>query len=405
MAAKYLVVDLACPWQIEDLEAQSADVAGDDAALASDLMQLDALLAAGNFFICANEAQRGFWLGALAQAGRLTPAVYGPAHDARPLIDLVPSGLPVEPPQKNARTLKGVVPGVGQNDVVVLWGGGLWRWLDPLTLIRAMSRLQEAAYPVRAVFLGVEPPGAAAARPSLLDAARSLSDNLGLTETHVFFLNGWVPYAERANYLMEADIGISLHPQTLETRFAYRMRVLDYLWAGIVPVISDGDTLADLVRAYDAGRVVPPGDDAALAETLMALCDDPYARRLLGARAHALGQSFTWETVAEPLLAFCRAPREGTRVAGFTAAELQERITELESRLYQTSTYAERLERELAARGGPDLTAPAHMDRGVGSRFRRAMQGFRRGSGAPHAGGTSDPENESPPAPRPSPDE
>ncbi len=379
MATKYLVVDLACPWQIEDLEAQSADAASDDAALADDLTLLEALLAAGDFFLCANEAQRGFWLGALAQTGRLTPAAYGPAHDARPLIDLVPSGLPQEPPQKQARTLRGVVPGIGQNDVVALWGGGLWRWLDPLTLIRAAGRLREADYPVRAVFLGAEPPGAAGARPALTAAARSLSDELGLTGTHVFFLEGWVPYAERANYLMEADIGVSLNPMTLETRFAYRMRVLDYLWAGIVPVVSDGDTMADLVRAYDAGRVVPPGDDAALAETLKALCDDPYARRLLGARAHALGQSFTWETVAQPLLAFCRAPRKGTRVAGFTAAELQERITELESQLYQTRTYAERLERELAARGGPDLTAPAHMDRSVGTRLRRAMQGLRRG--------------------------
>jgi len=397
MATKYLVVDLACPWQIEDLEAASADAAGDDAALADDLMLLDALLAAGDFFICANEAQRGFWLGALAQTGRLTPAAYGPAHDARALIDLVPSGLPAEPPQKSMRTLKGVVPGIGQNDVVALWGGGLWRWLDPLTLIRAMGRLRETGYPVRAVFLGAEPP-AAAKRPALLDAARGLSDELGLSGTHVFFLEGWAPYAERANYLMEADIGVSLHPQTLETRFAYRMRVLDYLWTGIVPVVSDGDMLADLVRSYDAGRVVPPGDDAVLAETLQALCDDPYERRLLGARAHALGQSFTWETVVQPLLAFCRAPHKGTRVAGLTTAELQERITELESRLYQTSTYAERLERELAARGGPDLTAPAHADRGVGTRLRRAMQGLRRGPGGTRpAGEATDTEDESPP--------
>jgi hypothetical protein len=395
MATKYLVVDLACPWQIEDLEAHSADAATDEAALAGDLMLLDALLAAGDFFICANEAQRGFWLGALAQTGRLTPAAYGPAHDARPLIDLVPSGVPAEPPQKTARTLKGVVPGIGQNDVVALWGGGLWRWLDPLTFVRAMGRLKEADYPVRAVFLGAEPPGAAATRPSLTAAARSLSDERGLTGTHVFFLEGWAPYAERANFLLEADIGVSLHPQTLETRFAYRMRVLDYLWAGIVPVVSDGDTMADLVRTYDAGRVVPPGDDAALAEARQALCDDPYARRLLGARAHALGQSFTWETVAEPLIAFCRAPRKGARIPGLTAAELQERITEQESQLYQTRTYAERLERELAARGGPDLSAPAHTDQRLGNRFRRAVQGLRRGIGG--AGGTDNGE-ENPPA-------
>ena len=99
-------------------------------------------------------------------------------------------------------------------------------------------------------------------RSAGVDARRTLADflrhDLGLTGTHVFFLEGWTPYAERTNYLMEADIGVSLHPQTLETRFAYRMRVLDYLWAGIVPVVSDGDTMADLVRTYDAGRATGP---------------------------------------------------------------------------------------------------------------------------------------------------
>lgn len=396
MAAKRLVIDLASPWPIEYLETHDAS---DVETLAQDLTTLDALLAAGDFFLCASEEQRGFWLGALAQAGRLTPAAYGPGHDARPLIDLVPPGLSAEPPQKRERALKGVVPGIGTNDVVVLWGGGLWRWLDPETLVRAMARVRDASYAARAVFLGTEPPGEAGARPSALAAARALSDDLGLTGTHVFFLDGWVPYEERANFLLDADIGVSLHPETLETRFAYRMRVLDYLWAGIVPVVSDGDTMAGLIRAYDAGRIVPPGDDVALARTLTALCDDPYERRLLGARAHALGQSFTWEIVAQPLLAFCRAPRAGGHVPGFAAAELRARATELERTLDQTRTYAERLERELAARGGPDLTAPAHSARVRGERLRRAVRHLLHGgiSGS-DTGTTPRPPDDAPPA-------
>ncbi len=161
-----------------------------------------------------------------------------------------------------------------------------------------------------------------------------------------------------------------------------RAHVLDALWAGIVPVVSDGDATADLLRAYDAGRIVPPGDDAALAVTLANMIDNPYERRLLAARGHALGQSFTWDAVAQPLLAFCRQPMKGARVPGFIAADLQQRVNELERTLYQTSTYAERLERELAERGGPNLAAPP-AERGIGSRLRRTMTDIWHGRPGP----------------------
>ena len=51
-------------------------------------------------------------------------------------------------------------------------------------------------------------------------AARAveLAKELGLYERFVFFNFAWVPYAERANYLLESDLGISSHLDTLEAR-------------------------------------------------------------------------------------------------------------------------------------------------------------------------------------------
>jgi glycosyltransferase involved in cell wall biosynthesis len=392
MATKYLVVDLCRPWIIEHLEAhQARDPVGEEGWLARALIAINGLLAAGDFFICPTEMQRAFWLGALAHIGRLTDGIYRRAPDGRALIDVVPYGIPALPPPKQERALKGVLPGIGPNDFVALWGGGLWHGLDPLALVHATARLRDLDYPIRTVMLDTPPPATpdgAPTAPSLRDAVRQRGDELGLTGTHLFFPDGPVPYAERAGYLLEADVGISLQHPSLEARFAFRTPVLDALWAGIVPVASDGDTMADLLRAYDAGRIVPPGDDAALAVTLANLIDNPYERRLLAARGHALGQTFTWETVARPLAAFCRQPMKGARVPGFIAADLQERVNELERTLFQTSTYAERLERQLAERGGPNLTGtPA--DRGVGARFRRTMTDFLHGR--------SDPGDERPP--------
>jgi hypothetical protein len=380
MAAKYLVVDLCRPSILAYLAAHHDREPGDEGgALARELIAVNGLLAAGDFFICPGEAQRTFWLGALAQAGRLTESIYARAEEGRALIDVVPFGIPATPPQKRGKTLKGVIPGIAPNDFVALWAGGT----DPLSLVHATARLRDVEYPIRTVFLETRQPGA-----TPLDAVRQRGDELGLTGTHLFFPEESVPYAERAEYLLETDASVSLLLPTFDARFGSRVHILDALWAGIVPVVSDSDATAEMLRAYDAGRIVPPGDDAALAVTLANMIDNPYERRLLAARGHTLGQSFTWEAVAQPLLAYCRQPVKGARVPGFIAADLQQRVNELEHTLYQTSTYAERLERELAERGGPNLAAPPG-ERGIGSRLRRTMTDIWHGR--------PDPDDEPPP--------
>jgi hypothetical protein len=181
----------------------------------------------------------------------------------------------------------------------------------------------------------------------MVEAARRLSAQLQLTGTQVFFLEGWVPYAERANFLLEADVGISLHQRTLETRFAFRTRVLDYLWASLVPVVNDGDTIADLVRTNDVGRVVPMGDDAALGATLAEMMDYPEKRRTLAARCGALAQSYTWETVAEPILAFCRQPRKPAMDIRTISVALQQEMQRTRRVAYETSQYAQELEKHI----------------------------------------------------------
>ncbi|MCA1722818.1 MAG: glycosyltransferase family 1 protein, partial [Thermomicrobia bacterium] len=276
LAGKYFIVDLYCPWLIENLEHYRLEEHDDPAWMARDLEAMSSLFSHGDFFVCAGNAQRAYWLGALSLFGRLTEGIYARDADGKALIDVVPFGLSSEPPRKTKAVLKGVVPGIGQDDFVALWGGGIWNWLDPLTLIRATARLRDRGYPMRTFFLGTQRPSvseAATMRPTMVAMARTLSDDLNLTGSHVFFNDRWVPYDDRANYLLEADVGLSLHLATLETRFAFRTRVLDYLWSGLVPVVNDGDTIAELVRDNAVGRVVPIGDDAALAETIADLID------------------------------------------------------------------------------------------------------------------------------------
>jgi glycosyltransferase involved in cell wall biosynthesis len=263
---------------------------------------------AGDFFFCAGQRQRDYWLGVLDALGRINPDTYAYDPTLYKLIDIVPLGLPSRPPVHTTAVMKGVIPGIGATDRVVLWGGGLWQWLDPLNLVRAIAHVVEQHPDVRLVFPGTRHPN-----PIIPDMPKrkqtiELSDRLGLTNKVVFF-GDWVPYERWPNYLLEADIGAALHLDTLETRFAFRTRVLDYMWAGLPMVVTGGDETSELVTRYGLGEVVPPGDDAAIATALLHLLDTPCLRDAYRESFEQVRPSFTWEVVCEPIARFCERPR------------------------------------------------------------------------------------------------
>src|SRR5579884_2583120 len=322
-----LVVDLYDPFILENLQFFAGDrLPFREAIHAEHLAVLNDQLQAGDFFLCASERQRDYWLGMLAANNRLNPRTYDADPTLRALIDVVPYGLPAEPPRAHGPALKGVLPGIGPDDRVLLWGGGLWDWFDPLTLLRALARVVAVRPEVRLVFLGTRHPNAALPPMAMPRRAQALAAALGLADRTLFL--DWVPYPERAAYLLEADVGVSLHLEGVETRFAFRSRLLDYLWAGLPLVCTRGDTLADLVEREGLGRVVPPGDVAAVAQALRDLLAQPDLRARLAPRFAAVAATLTWDRAAAPLVAYCRAPRRApdqVAPAGEEAAPRAER--------------------------------------------------------------------------------
>ena len=131
-----------------------------------------------------------------------------------------------------------MIPGIHERDKVLLWGGGIWNWLDPLTPIRAVHALSRKRDDVKLLFLGVEHPNPGVHQQAMAARAVELAKELGLYDRFVFFNFGWVPYEERADYLLESDLGISGHPDTVEARFSFRTRLLDYFWAGLPTVAT-----------------------------------------------------------------------------------------------------------------------------------------------------------------------
>jgi glycosyltransferase involved in cell wall biosynthesis len=289
---------------------------------------LETALATGDAFICASDRQRDLWLGWLGALGRLDATRYARDPSFRGLIDVVPFGID-DVSAGRERVLRGVMPGVESESKILVWAGGLWNWLDPLTIIHAVAELGRLRDDVRLVFLGTHRPNPAIKRMSMTDRALELADELGIRDTLVFFNDGWVPYSERGAWLAEADIGVSAHFGDIETRFAFRTRLLDYLWAGLPIVTTDGDVLSTLVSERRLGRTVGVGDVDGWREALGDVLEDEAEMGEIRGRVAEEREQFRWSRVTEPLVALAGVTGERVVVPARIRANA---ITELPAR-------------------------------------------------------------------------
>lgn len=312
-----LVADLYNPTVFEVLEAGSAKRPTARRRQQKQVARgAGAMLAAASRVMCASESQRDLWLGMMASLGRIPLDAYDRDPTFRSFIDVVPFGLPATGPQPGTvDPIRGMFPSIGVDDIVLLWGGGVWNWLDPQTAIDAVALVnsrRNGRPAVHLVFMGVGRP--ATTELDAMAATGAMLDHLASTgaegrEVHVN--RGWVPYDERGAWLLAADAALSAHHDHLESRLAFRTRILDAIWAGLPVVATSGDELGELVGSSGIGVTAPPGDVTSLAGAIEALVDDPDRRALARQRIAETAPSWTWDRCAAPLSRWCEEPAGG----------------------------------------------------------------------------------------------
>ena len=201
----------------------------------------------GDFFICASEKQRSFWLGMLNAMGRINPYSYDDDNTLKKLIEVVPFGIPSSPPKHTGEPIRKMIPEIKDEDMIVLWGGGIWNWLDPITAIKAIWEITRNRKDIKLIFTGIKHPDPKLPEMKKCLEAITLSKELDIYDKFVFF-NEWVPYEMRQNFLLESSAGLSIHMDRLETEFAYRTRVMDYIWAKLPVITTEGDSIAKMVK-------------------------------------------------------------------------------------------------------------------------------------------------------------
>ena len=308
---KVVVADVYDPMHLEQLE-QGHDAPGERGrfeAVRNAVAVLNEQLERADFFLCASAKQRDLWLGHLAGLGRVNPITYDGDESLRSLMAVVPFGVGDDPPVQDHHAIRGTVPGIGPDDKVIMWGGGVYNWFDPLTLVRAIDRLRHRVPTVRLFFLGMRHPNPGIPEMRMAVETQRLAAELGLEGTHVFFNRDWVALDDRQNYLLDADVGVSTHLDHIETEFSFRTRILDYLWAGLPIVATAGDSFAEVITAEGLGLVVPANDVDALEQALdRLLTDDDFAAACKRNILRTI-PDMRWDPVLEPLVAFCADPR------------------------------------------------------------------------------------------------
>jgi glycosyltransferase involved in cell wall biosynthesis len=307
-----LVFDIYDPILFELMETGPGVAAENPTGqLRSHVHLLNHVLRRGDFFICASERQRDFWLGGLVANGRIRASATA-EPELRDLIDVVPFGIdptPIPPATAGRLILTAAIPALAGAERIVVWPGGIWDWTDSQIVMKAMRILAQSSLGIHLVLFAGTHPSEGHIETSAARNTRALANEFQLTGRSVHFIDDYIPYGERGRYLAECDAAVSTHRANLESRFAYRARLLDCVWAGLPIVCTGGDVMAEMVARHGFGIVVPADDAEALAGAIERISTERDFAAACRAHIFETRRLFGWNDAVEPLARFCDQPR------------------------------------------------------------------------------------------------
>jgi hypothetical protein len=250
-------------------------------------------LSRGDLFLCSSEEQRLYYLGWLTALGRVNPLSTEEDPSLRGLIVELPFGTPdAVPPRRRRGGARG-----RPEDAPVLYFGGIYDWYDLAGAGRAAPPAAEDARTVvvrRAPHPELTPLAAACPGP--------MRSRPRLARREVRF-EDWRAYDQRFDLAQASDLGVVTHRPGLETDLSLRTRLVDLLWLGLPVVVTEGGTMAQVVRRTGAGETVPAGDAAALAAAVRRLRLDPDRRHLASEAGRRWAAERTWSRAGRAALA------------------------------------------------------------------------------------------------------
>lgn len=281
------------------------------------------LLSRSDLILVSSESLTTFLKGILFERGFLSPSAYSndPGFDRR--FCLLPYGY------SPASSVDGDDSGSNRNYEIdfevptLIWGGGLWNWFDPFTVVKALQHLKERNLRIQALFPGGTVHPGHQSRMHNQNELQKRVEEYGLQD-RVFFSSEHIPYRDFLNLASRCLAGLSVSKRAIENLLSYRTRVVTYVGAGIPTIATRGDPLSDFVERNHIGVVVDPGNHLEMADAIRKLAEDAGFRDACRKQVREVQKSFTWENLCKPLVVilqnrtFPKRPRHPMRSLALT---------------------------------------------------------------------------------------
>ena len=247
----------------------------------------------GDVLLCANEAQKKFYTGVMAQVGRINPITYGDED----LIQIVPYGIyrekaiakhdPVSKLVKNKKAFK------------LLWFGGIYPWFDLTNLLEAVKNANKTT-PIELIMVGVKNPFNQ--HPDFIKRYEEVMNyikNNNMDE--IVHITDWVKFEDRAEWYLGSDAVILINNIGMENTLAWRTRLVDYVWAELPIVTNGGDPMSDILEANKAVYILPDLDAKTIEKEIIKISKDKETLKQVSANLSKVRKLFYWDKVTENL--------------------------------------------------------------------------------------------------------
>lgn len=252
-----------------------------------------------DFFTCAGEKQRLYFLSWLVAAG---------IDLSEDVIASIPVSLSPDLPDHRWTN----------TEPTFVYGGVFLPWQDPFNGLEVLVETIRDRDRGRLKFFGGRHPAYLIGNLERFDA---LVTQLRCSPR--VRLEGMVDHDRLIHEYRRAHVALDAMARNPERELAFTTRTVEYLWCGLPVIHQDYAELSRYIAEYEAGWIVDPEDRGTIRKAVEEVLNCPEEVQRRGGNAQRLvREQLTWDRTIEPLDAFCRAPtrRDPLQLAWLTQA-------------------------------------------------------------------------------------
>lgn len=122
-------------------------------------------------------------------------------------------------------------------------------------------------------------------------------------------MSGLLPHDKLVERYVQAHVAVDMMMPNAERELAFPSRTVHYMWCGLPVIHAAFSEVAEYIRDWEAGWVVPHDDPEALREVVRSVLANPGEARRRGLNAQRLvRERFSWDRTIEGLDRFVRQP-------------------------------------------------------------------------------------------------